>query len=565
MAMQLQQRLRELLLSVYPESRVDELLVEIPKLLDRYHPKISKTNHALSERDVVLITYGDQVQEPGTFPLLTLRRFLDEQSEGLINSVHILPFYPYSSDDGFSVIDYYEVHPDWGNWKMIEDMAGSYRLMFDGVINHISQESDWFKGFLAGEAPYTEYFIEDDPAKDYSQVVRPRVLPLLHDYEDAQGQTRHVWTTFSRDQVDLNYRSPKVLLQVLDLLLFYAAKGAKLIRLDAIGFMWKEDNSSCIHLPQTHQLIKVMRAVLSELAPDLIFITETNVPHAENISYFGNGFDEAQMVYNFTLPPLLAYSLLQGSAEKFTSWAQSLELPSEEVCFFNFTASHDGVGLRPVSGILDSEDISLLLVAAEANGGRVSYKTDTDGGQSPYEINCNYLSLLCGSSQDTEMGVARMILAQAVMLGFPGLPAIYFHSLVGSRNDVEGMISSGQNRRVNREKLNYSQLKEELSADPVRRRIWSALKELLRARQRSAAFNPLGRFQFHDLSPSLISIQRFSPDKKEEAWLLFNISPNAQEAHLPSGDYVDLVGERPAEAKQYLRGYEFRWLRVVEV
>ena len=433
--------------------------------------------------------------------------------------------------------------------------------MFDGVINHISQESDWFKAFLAGDPRYAAYFIEDDPNKDYSQVVRPRVLPLLHDYVDANGKTRYVWTTFSRDQVDLNYRNPQVLLQIIDLLLFYATKGAQLIRLDAIGFMWKEDNSTCIHLPQTHDLIKVMRAVMVEAVPDLIFITETNVPHLENISYFGNGYDEAQMVYNFTLPPLLAYSLLNGTSEKFTAWAQSLELPSKEVCFFNFTASHDGVGLRPVSGILDEAEIDVLLTAAKANGGKVSYKTDADGGQSPYEINCNYLSLLCGAEKEVDQGSARMILAQAVMLAFPGLPAIYFHSLVGSQNDIAGMESSGQNRRINREKLDYDQLVNELETEPVRKAVWSAMQHLLRVRQQSTAFHPFGTFRFHDLSPSLISIQRFSPDQQEEVWLLFNLTTGHQEVHLPSGSYTDLLHEETAAAKQYLRAYEYRWLR----
>lgn len=554
-------RIQSLLSQVYPEAEVVFLLDQIPTVVDRYRSMIQLTEHSMSEKDVVLITYGDQVQREGEFPLRTLQRFLDEQTEGLINSVHILPFYPYSSDDGFSVVDYYAVHPEWGTWDTIGDLATTYRLMFDGVINHISQESDWFKGFLARDPQYVDYFIEDDPNKDYSQVVRPRVLPLLHDYTDVNGQTRYVWTTFSRDQVDLNYRNPKVFLQVLDLLLFYASKGAKLVRLDAIGFMWKEDDSTCIHLPQTHKLIKAMRAVLAELVPDLIFITETNVPHLENISYFGNGYDEAQMVYNFTLPPLLAYSLLYGSGEKFTAWAQSLELPSEEVCFFNFTASHDGVGLRPVSGILNQEEIGILLQSAEANGGRVSYKTDADGGQSPYEINCNYLSLLCGSEQDLELGVARMVLSQAVMLGFPGLPAVYFHSLVGSRNDIEGMERSGQNRRINREKLNYDQLLAALTEDQVRHEIWPALKRLLTVRQHSTAFHPFGPFQFHDLSPSLIVIQRFSPDRQEEVWLLFNLTPSTQEVHLPEGIYTDLIDDTEMSTKQYVRAYEYRWLR----
>ncbi|MEL6660615.1 MAG: alpha-amylase family glycosyl hydrolase, partial [Bacteroidota bacterium] len=335
-----QQHIQALLAQVYPAEQVDGILQNIIALVNHYQSMMQRDGvHQLSEKDVVLITYGDQVWKEGEYPLATLKRFMDEQAAGLINAVHILPFYPYSSDDGFSVIDYYEVNPEWGSWETIADLASGYHLMFDGVINHISQESEWFKQFLAGDPRYDTYFIEDDPNKDYSKVVRPRVLPLLHDYEDANGQTRYVWTTFSRDQVDLNYRNPQVLLQVIDLLLFYAMNGASLIRLDAIGFMWKEDDSTCIHLPQTHNLIKVMRAAMAEAVPDLIFITETNVPHLENISYFGNGYDEAQMVYNFTLPPLLAYSLLNGTSEKFTAWAQSLELPSNEVCFFNFTAS----------------------------------------------------------------------------------------------------------------------------------------------------------------------------------------------------------------------------------
>ena len=557
-----QERLQALLAQVYPAEQVGGLLHNIIALVNHYKSMMEQgETHQLSEKDVVLITYGDQVQREGEFPLQTLKRFLDEHTDGLITSVHILPFYPYSSDDGFSVIDYYEVNPDWGTWETIAELAKAYRLMFDGVINHISQESEWFKQFLAGDPRYANYFIEDDPAKDYSKVVRPRVLPLLHDYEDATGQTRHVWTTFSRDQVDLNYRNPQVLLQIIDLLLFYAINGAKLIRLDAIGFMWKENDSTCIHLPQTHNLIKVMRAVMAEAMPDLIFITETNVPHVENISYFGNGHDEAQMVYNFTLPPLLAYSLLNGTSEKFTAWAQSLEFPSNEVCFFNFTASHDGVGLRPVSGILNEAEIDILLSAAKANGGRVSYKTDADGGQSPYEINCNYLSLLCGAEKDTEQGVARMTLAQAVMLAFPGLPAIYFHSLVGSQNDLAGMERSGQNRRINREKLDYQQLEEELKTDPVRQAVWSAVQHLLRVRQQSAAFHPFGTFRFHDLSSSLITIQRFSPDQQEEVWLLFNLTAGRQEVHLPSGSYADLLYEEEAGTKQYLRAYEYRWLR----
>ncbi len=185
--------------------------------------------------------------------------------------------------------------------------------MFDAVINHISQHSRWFQGYLSGQEPYTDYFVEVDPAADLSDVVRPRTLPLLTPVETADG-TKHVWTTFSADQIDLNYASPDLLLEVLDVLLTYVQQGAQLIRLDAIGFMWKEIGTTCIHLPQAHSLIKLMRAALDEAAPETLLVTETNVPHAENISYFGDGYDEAQMVYNFTLPPLTLHAFLTGDA-----------------------------------------------------------------------------------------------------------------------------------------------------------------------------------------------------------------------------------------------------------
>lgn len=559
--MSLRQRIRPWLATAYDASQTEQLLVDIDTLLNRYAALRERPTRQLSECDALLITYGDQVQSTDEPPLATLKRFLDEEGEGLINSVHILPFYPYSSDDGFSVIDYYQVHPEWGDWPHIKKLGEGYKLMFDGVINHISQESAWFKDFLARKEPYTRYFTEDDPAKDYSQVVRPRTLPLLHDYVDADGETRYVWTTFSRDQVDLNYREPAVLLQILDLLLFYASQGARLVRLDAIGFMWKEDDSSCIHLPQTHNLIKVMRAVVGELASDLIFITETNVPHEENISYFGNGHDEAQMVYNFTLPPLLAFSLLQGNAAKFNAWARSLVLPSQEVCFFNFTASHDGVGLRPVTGILNEEEVEVLTSAAEVNGGRISYRTTSDGGQSPYEINCNYLSLLKGEGAEPDKGCKRMILSQAVMLAFPGMPAIYFHSLVGSQNDLKGMATSGINRRINREKLQLQPLQQALRNDSVRSTIFSAFKSLLRVRNACAAFHPLGRFSFPDYGDGIIAIERSSIDGDEKVLCLFNVE---EEPHriINTTAYTDLLTGADVDDMYTIESLGYRWLRV---
>jgi len=399
-----------LIQEIYPKNQVQNITQEIERLIQKYQPKIQQSNWALSEKDVVLIAYGDHVQQKNEAPLQTLKKFLDRYFADTISSVHLLPFYPYTSDDGFSVVDYKEVNPALGNWENIYAFSQDYQLMFDAVINHISQASEWFQGYLADDSQYQDFFIDVDLSTDLSQVVRPRALPLLSPFTDQNGNQKHIWTTFSADQVDLNYENPKVFLAVLEVLLFYISKGAKLLRLDAIGFLWKEIGTSCIHLPETHKVIQLMRQVIEHLAPQTILITETNVPHQENISYFGNGKNEAHLVYNFTLPPLLAYSILQESAVELTAWAKTLQLPSDEVCFFNFTASHDGVGVRPLTGILDDSQLNVLVETARKNGGQISYKNNADGSKSPYELNCNYLNLLTLPNTSVEEKVRRQLM-----------------------------------------------------------------------------------------------------------------------------------------------------------
>jgi sucrose phosphorylase len=514
-----------LLSSVYNKQEIAFVTDCLSDLRKKYKSKIKSESIPLSEKDTCLIVYGDQVKEPDTPTLATLTKFLNNDAS-FISTVHILPFYPYSSDDGFSVIDYFEVNKELGSWSDITTLASSRRLMFDAVINHVSQHSKWFEGYLTNDPAYEEYFINEDPLADLSDVTRPRVSPLLHEFTDSNESIKNVWTTFSKDQVDLNYRNPRVFVHIVEVLLHYIANGASLLRLDAIGFMWKERGSTCIHLPQTHALVKAIKAIVKSYDPNICLISETNVPHLENISYFGNGFDEADMVYNFALPPLLAYSLLSGSTNELVAWAQSLSLPSDEVCFFNFTASHDGLGVRPVDGLLTSNQLELVLESAVANNGRISFKKNKDGSEDPYEINCNYRSLLKGNDPD-EVALKRFLISQAVVLAMPGLPAIYFHSLVGSENDLEGLSRTGQNRSINREKMGYIQLKAELNHDgTIRNTIFKNLRHLIQIRAMQPAFHPFGEFEFADYGTGIFAISRWTGQQKIEA--IFNFSNNTK-------------------------------------
>lgn len=564
--------------SLYGRENAPRLLDRVQRIIDSYRGRIPVRSGQLTEQDSILITYGDQVQAPEEKPLQTLGAFCRKTLTGIVSGIHILPFYPWTSDDGFSVVNYRKVDPALGDWDDITAMQKDFRLMFDGVINHISSQSEWFKAFLKDEPYYSNYFIVVEGSPDFSKVVRPRALPLLTTFHTPSGEKR-VWTTFSDDQIDLNYQNPEVLLEILDVLLMYAERGATFIRLDAIAYLWKEIGTTCIHLPQTHVLIQFLRAVLDEIALHVYLITETNVPHADNISYFGDGTNEAQLVYNFALPPLLLHTFRVGNAGALSNWAKGLTLPSDRVTFFNFLASHDGIGLNPVRGILSPSDIDALVEGTMEHGGLVSYKHNPDGSQSPYELNINYFDALSDpqSSEPLQRQIDRFITAQAIMLALVGVPGIYFHSLFGSRSWRAGVDQTGRNRTINRQKFDLVTLESELSNDAsLRHHVFRRYAQILRARSFSSAFHPHGAQQILDCGEALFALLRISPDKRQRVLCLHNISDQPQSIavklkdmfNLSSGRFVDLLTDHPTanpfNDNLVLQPYQTLWLRIRE-
>ncbi len=456
----------------------------------------------------VLITYADQVVAPNEAPLRTLRRLLDGPLAGTTSAVHLLPFFPATSDDGFAVADYERVDPAFGTWEDVAALGSGRALMFDAVINHTSVAHPWFQGFLAGDPRYADGYVTADPGDDLSRTVRPRTSPLLTRFETAAGP-RHVWTTFSADQVDLDFRRPEVTAAVLDVLLRYVERGARLLRLDAVTYLWKEPGTSCASLPQTHELLKLMRAVLEAATPGVVMITETNVPHAENVAYFGDGHDEAQMVYNFALPPLTLHAFATGDARVLRDWANALRTPSPEAAFFNFLASHDGIGLRPVEGLLPRETVRALAAHVIERGGLVSTKADVGGGESPYELNVSLFDALADPARPETDGIRRFLAAHALMLALPGVPGLYVHSLLGSRNDLAAVGATGRARSINRGRFAWSSLAADL-ADPRhrRRRVLDGLRHLLLVRAAHEAFDPAAPQRWPHAPASVAAVVR---------------------------------------------------------
>ncbi|MGE4584414.1 MAG: alpha-amylase family glycosyl hydrolase [Sphaerochaeta sp.] len=433
------------------------------QVFERFSGFSSASAH-VDQHASILITYGDSIRDDhGEKPLKTLLHFLQHYVGSAISTVHILPCYPASSDDGFSVVDPFQVDSELGTWEDIHHLAQTYNLMLDFVANHLSRSHVWIEECLKGNPEFSDFIIFMDGSEDLHTVFRPRLHPLLTSIQTDSGN-KLVWTTFSADQIDLNYQNPKVLLHMIEVLLTYVQHHASIVRLDAIAYIWKELGTSCIHHPKTHLIIQYFRWILDAMASGTLIITETNVPHKDNISYFGNGFNEASLVYNFPLPPLVLHTFLTQNASTLSQWIKTLALPSTQVAFFNFLSSHDGIGLVPVRGILESEEIESLAKHVIAQGGFISKRTNRNGSSSPYELNINYFSAFHGISenetQDTHRD--RCIAATAIMICMQGICGVYIHSLLGSENWTDAPDLSMHPRTINREKLDYQKLCTEL-------------------------------------------------------------------------------------------------------
>jgi len=551
-------------------NRAEAVLRRIDELADRYASLRERTDKRLyGEQTVMLITYGDQLRCHGRPSLQVLNGFLHEYGlDKVLGGIHVLPFFPYSSDDGFSVIDYRQVDPPLGDWDDVDSLARSFGLMFDFVVNHCSRHNEWFQRYLRGEAPYTGYFVEADPQTDLSAVTRPRSSPLLTPCETSRGE-KHVWTTFSDDQIDLNFANPDVLVEMLEILLFYIRHGARAVRLDAIGFLWKTIGTNCMHLPKTHTVVKIMRDLVDDVAPGTILLTETNVPHEENVSYFGGGDgDEAHAVYNFSLAPLLLDAFLTGDARPFCRWLADLEYPGWGMTFFNFTATHDGIGVRPLEGLVSQERFDALVDGVRRRGGLVGTRRKPDGTDSPYELNVTYFSALDSpEGLPPDVHARRFLASQGVMLAVRGVPGIYFHSLVGTPNDQEGVERTGHNRSINRRKFEIDELRQILADESsAQRMVFEGYQKMLAVRTRQPAFHPDAEQTVVDLGhESLIALARTSRDGNQQILALANVGDEAVRVDLsPPGDVAverDLLSGRPVDNGRYeLPAYDIAWL-----
>jgi len=565
-------RARDLIARIYPMADIDDLTRQAlaafagPEPAWRQNPR-SPSGDIWTEEDAILITYGNSIQDGVHKPLDLLLDFYLEQLQGALNSIHILPYFPYTSDDGFAVTDFTKVDPGLGDWPDIERIGDTVTLMSDLVLNHVSSQGAWFNAYRQRQPPYDQFFFEASPEDDLSAVVRPRTTPLLREVQTSDGP-RHVWCTFSHDQIDLNFANPQVLFEILRIIRMHIDKGVRIFRLDAVAFVWKEIGTSSIHLPQTHAIIQLIRLFCDYARETVLLITETNVPKAENLSYFGQS-DEAHVIYNFPLPPLILQAMMSGSAQYLRAWQATMPPAPQGCAYFNFSASHDGIGMRPVEGLLPGDEVKRMIATIKEEGGLVSMRTGPDGQEAVYEINCGYFDAMSRTYAGVDgYHVDRFLASQTIVMSLEGIPAFYIHSLLATPNDHEAVLHRGMNRAINRHRWDYAELKSRLADETsIHAQVLGRLTDRLKIRGKQPAFHPNATQFTLALDARVFGIWRQSRDRAQSIFALHNVSADTvdlpcESLNLISDEHwVDLLSGDVLEGDSIpLAPYQCRWI-----
>ena len=569
---ELYSRVSEHLSIIYPDLNTEKLASELIAEMGMGRNIQRPTPHRnhWDQGDAILITYGNTIQSSGELPLVTLSRFLDKYLKRQFTAIHILPFFPFSSDDGFSVIDYSTVNPSLGDWENIESISKKYKLMSDLVINHISSRSRWFENYKNDVTPGKDYFIEGNPSDDFSKVVRPRNSPLLTSVRTKAG-IRHVWSTFSGDQIDLNFRNPNVLKEFVSIVRSYLNHGITIFRMDAVPFLWKQKGTSCTNLQPTHEIIKLFHTLIEYYFPSALIVCENNVPSNENLTYFGNA-NEAHVIYNFSLPPLLIYTLLTGRCSHLKNWMMSMPPAQSGTTYLNFIASHDGIGLRPLDGLIADDGIDKLVEKTKQSGGRVTYRKSREGSDKPYELNITLFDLLKSTfdSDEDNYSVERFLCAHSIMFALEGIPAVYIQSIFGSHNDLERLEHTQRNRSINRHIWDEFELEKELSdRQSPHARIFAELKRLLSIRKKQSAFHPNATQYTLHISDDIFAFWRQSINRDQSIFCISNVTATEKLINLRdinlinTNEWKDLIGGRlyfNIQEQLSLSPYQVLWI-----
>ncbi len=564
-----QKKVRSKLNSIYKKflskKDINNFENEIIEIIKNFNKKNSKRKKNISEKTSLIICYGDSIYSNKKKSIKVFKTFFQKKLEKYFNTIHFLPFYPSSSDSGFSVKDHYKIDNKLGNWSDIKKISKSNDIMADMVINHSSARGLWFRNFLKSKKPGKDYFLTVDSKFDTSKVIRPRDHKLLKGI-NIFNKKEYLWRTFSEDQIDLDFKNPSVLLRFIKIMIYLIQNGVTVLRLDAIAYLWKENSTKCINLKQTHEIIKLFRIIINLLNVQTIIITETNLPEKENLSYFGKN-NEANWIYNFSLPPLLIHAFLFENSSYLNKWSENLPNTKYGNSYLNFIGSHDGIGIRPTEGIFNKKTLKNFIKRLKKNGSKFSFRKVQNKSKKVYEANITVFDALKKSDYDLKgkFFLERYISAHSIIISFEGIPALYLNSLFGKSNDEAKYIITGNNRDINRYKWNYKNISKKLDNKNSKQSIvYKKISNLLRVRRKQKAFHPNASRHNINLGSNFFSFKRVSIDKNQTIICITNLSSKIQKTHLNKiyHSWNNLIGSKIEIKNKFLilKPFETIWL-----
>ncbi len=527
------EKVKQYLFQIYSndlsKKQINNLFLNIKSIFTQ--PMKRSKNELWSEKDFLLITYADSIKKNNQKNLITLNSFLKKYCKEF-SYIHILPFFPFSSDDGFAVEDYKKIKIEHGSWKDLKKITKTFDIMMDLVINHCSSNNKLFKNFLEDKNPGKDFFINSEKKFPKSnKIVRPRSSDLSKKVL-VDGKNTYVWCTFGHDQVDFDFRNPNVLLYFFEIIKFYLDQDIKALRLDAVAFLWKELGTRCINLPQTHNIIRLIRLIIDRFYNKTLIITETNIPSHENLTYFGNN-NEAHCIYNFSLAPLLIHAVVSGNSFYLKKWSRGMPPAQENNSYLNFLSTHDGIGMRPVEGILPENEIQKYFNFFKKQGGLFSYRTNA-GKKSVYEVNITLLEAFkeCYNGKD-KFVLERFILAHTILFSMEGIPAIYIQNYLGSKNDNAKVKKTNSFRSINRRNWNFDSLvKIFKNKSNINSKILHSLNRLMVLRKKQIAFHPNATQFTLQLGDIFFGIWRQSIDRSQSIFCISNLTNVKQKISL---------------------------------
>ncbi len=485
-----------------------------------------------------------------------------------INLVHIMPLCDCpkgKSDGGYAVRDFRKIDARYGTLEDLDALSANLKkrgilLTLDVVVNHTSNEHEWAVNARAGNKAYQDYYFTyaDRTIPDMFEEAMPEVFPEFapgnFTWDAEMG--KWVMTIFNDFQWDLNYQNPAVFIEMLDIILFWANRGADILRLDAVAFLWKKIGTTCQNQYEAHQILQLMKDCCQVTAPGVLFIAEAIVAPSEIIKYFGEdaiNAKECEIAYNASFMALLWDATATKNALLLNKGIRNIPAKLDRATWLNYIRCHDdiGWGFNDTDIIAAGYDPKLhrqFLVDYYTGEHPLSNATGLAFGLNAHTGDARIsgaLASLVGlevaiktnNSALIDSSIKTILLLHGLILSFGGIPLLYYGDAIGTLNDdsyINDTNKRNDNRWVHRPQMNWDHAAKRHQVGTIEYRIFNGIKKMIALRKEISAFADCNNRDLIEVdNPHLFVFSRFDPVHGKGAVLVIaNFDHNPQSLHL---------------------------------